>query len=111
MFAYDGHATVYYLPGTTGWVFSANTGLTPVLWNPLIQTGDGSFGVLTNGFGFNITGSSDLVIVVEASTNLANPLGLRRNQYPHRRLVLFQRSAVDELSRPLLPPPLAVSHG
>jgi hypothetical protein len=42
------------------------------LWNPLAQTSSTSFGVLTNQFGFNITGSSNLVIVVEACTNLAN---------------------------------------
>jgi hypothetical protein len=32
-----------------------------------------SFGVQTNRFGFTITGTSNLVIVVEACTNLANP--------------------------------------
>jgi len=35
--------TVYYLPGTTGWSNSFD-GRPAVLWNPLIQTGDGSFG-------------------------------------------------------------------
>jgi hypothetical protein len=45
-----------------------------VLWNPLTQTGDGSFGVQNNQFGFNITGSSNLVIVVETATNLADPV-------------------------------------
>jgi len=30
--------------------------------------------VRTNRFGFNITGTSGLVIVVEASTNIANPV-------------------------------------
>jgi hypothetical protein len=68
-------ATIYYLPGTTGWSqVSANTGLPVVLWNPLAQTGDASFGVHTNRFGFNITGSSNLVIVVEACTNLASAI-------------------------------------
>ena len=38
-----------------------------------MQTSDGSFGVQNNQFGFNITGSSNLVIVVEVCTNLANP--------------------------------------
>ena len=57
---------------TTGW---SNTfvGLPTVLWNPHAQT-SGSFGVRTNRFGFNITGSSNLVIVVEACTNFANPV-------------------------------------
>jgi hypothetical protein len=57
----DSSATVYYLPGTAG-------------WNPQVQTSDGTFGVKTNQFGFTITGSSGLVAVVQASTNLANPV-------------------------------------
>ena len=58
---FDGanNTTVYYLPGATG-------------WNPQAQTRDASFGVRTNQFGFNLTGSSGLGIVVEACTNLAN---------------------------------------
>jgi hypothetical protein len=67
----DTNGIVYYLPGTTGWGATFG-GLPTVLWNPQAQTGDGSFGVLSNQFGFNITGSSNLVIVVEASTNLMN---------------------------------------
>jgi hypothetical protein len=75
MFADDTNATVYYLPGTTGWGgFSANTGRPTVLWNPLIQTGDGSFGVRNNQFGFNITGTTNIPIVVEACANLASPV-------------------------------------
>jgi hypothetical protein len=45
-----------------------------VLWNPQIQTGDGSFGVQNNQFGFNITGASNIPIAVEACTNLASPV-------------------------------------
>ena len=45
------------------------TGVPAVLWNPLIQTGDGSFGVQNNQFGFNITGTANIPIVVEACTN------------------------------------------
>ena len=44
-----------------------------MLWNPLIQATGSSFGVQTNHFGFNITGTSYIPIVVEACTNLANP--------------------------------------
>jgi hypothetical protein len=73
--AFDGdtNVTVYYLPGTTGW---SNTfdGVPAVLWNPLIQPGDGNFGVQNNQFGFDITGTAGIPIVVEACTNLANPL-------------------------------------
>jgi hypothetical protein len=68
----DNSATVYYLPGTTGW-YTPFGGLPAVLWNAQMQTSGGSFGVRTNRFGFNITGTSNLVIVVEACTNLANP--------------------------------------
>jgi hypothetical protein len=72
---YGESSPVYYLPGTTGWsAFSANTGRTPVLWNAQIQWSGGTFGVRTNRFGFNITGTNGLVVVVEACTNLANPL-------------------------------------
>jgi len=69
------NAIVYYLPGTTGWG-SRLFGQPTVLWNPQAQTGDGSFGVRTNQFGFDITGSSNLVIVVEACADLANPVWL-----------------------------------
>jgi hypothetical protein len=68
----DNNATVYYLPGTSGWTNTFG-GIPAVLWNPQAQTSDGSFGVQNNQFSFNITGSSNLVIVVEACTNLASP--------------------------------------
>ena len=73
MFYPDNNATVYYLPGTTGWA-STFGGHPTVLWNPQVQTSGVNFGVRTNGFGFTITGSSNLVIAVEACTNLANAL-------------------------------------
>ena len=67
--------TVYYLPGTSGWAgFATNTGLVPVLWNPLIQANGASFGLSNNNFGFNITGTTNIPIVVEACANLANPI-------------------------------------
>jgi hypothetical protein len=65
---FDDTLTVYFLPGTTGWTTPFG-GMPAVLWNPQAQT----LGVRTNKFGFNIIGSSNLVIVVEACTNLANP--------------------------------------
>ncbi len=74
-FAADLFATAYYLPGTTGWsAFSANTGLPAVLWNPVIQTADGSFDVRANQFGFNITGTPNIPIVVQGADDLANPV-------------------------------------
>jgi hypothetical protein len=69
----DNNATVYYLPGTTGWGLTFGE-LPTVLWNPQAQTSGASFGVRTNRFGFTISGSSNLVIVVEACTNPANSL-------------------------------------
>lgn len=70
---HDTAATVYYLPGATGW---SNTfcGLPAVLWNPLIQTGDGNFGVRNGQFGFNITGTANIPIVVEGCANAAGPV-------------------------------------
>ncbi len=66
-------ATVYYLSGTTGWGETFG-GRPTVLWNPQVQTIGASFGVQSNQFGFTITGSSNLVVVVEACTNLVNPV-------------------------------------
>jgi hypothetical protein len=39
---------------------------------PQAQTGDGSFGVQTNQFGFNINWAGGQTVVVEASTDLIN---------------------------------------
>ena len=69
VFLGDYNATVYYLPGTTGWG-STLGGRPTLLWNPQSQTGDGSFGVRSNGFGFTITGTTNIPIVIEAGTNL-----------------------------------------
>jgi len=65
-------ATAYYLPTTTGWS-SAFGGLPAVLWNPQAQTSDASFGLRNNKFGFNITGTADIPIVIEGSATLASP--------------------------------------
>ena len=65
-------ATIYYLPGTAGWGPTFG-GLPTVLWNPQARTSGGSLGVRTNQFGFTVTGSSNLVVVVEATTDLAKP--------------------------------------
>ena len=72
-FDYDDQTTVYYLPGTTGWS-KTFSGRPTVLWNPQVQPG--SSGVRTNQFGSNITGSSNLVVVIQATTSLANPTWL-----------------------------------
>jgi hypothetical protein len=66
---YGDPVTLYYLPGTTGW-----DGLPAVLWNPTIQTANATFGVRTAGFGFNITGTANIPIAVEACSDPANPI-------------------------------------
>jgi BspA type Leucine rich repeat region (6 copies) len=77
VFSNDPNATAYYLPGTTGWTnFTALTGLPTMLWTPQAQTGDASFGVRTNQFGFNINWASGRIVVVDACTDLANPTWL-----------------------------------
>ena len=63
------NTTVYYLPGATGW--GATFGGVPArLWNPGIQTSAANFGVRTNRFGFNITGTPNIPIVLEAAADL-----------------------------------------
>jgi hypothetical protein len=71
----DSGATVYYLPGTTGWGTEFG-GRPTALWslpNPGILTTAPSFGIQANGFGFIISWATNLSVVVEAATNLANP--------------------------------------
>jgi hypothetical protein len=67
-FAAD-HATVYYLPGTTGWGATFG-GVPAVLWNPQAT----AFTTAGGQFGFNLTGPTNATIVVQACTNLANPV-------------------------------------
>jgi hypothetical protein len=65
-------ATIYYLPTASGWTntFSQKPA---VLWNPAMQTGGGEFGVRGNQFGFNLTGTPNIPVVIETATNLASP--------------------------------------
>jgi hypothetical protein len=63
------NATVYYLPRTARWG-SAFGGRPAVLWNPQFQTTDATFGIGPDGFGFTITGTADIPILVEASAGL-----------------------------------------
>ena len=76
VFLIDGIVTVYYLPGTTGWG-STFDGRPTALWflpNPLILNNSTSFGVQINGFGFIISWATNVSVVVESCTNLANPV-------------------------------------
>ncbi len=72
----DSDLVIYYLPETAGWS-SPFANRPAVLWNPLIQTGDGHFGFNGNQFGFDIAGTANIPIVIEACTNLANPVWSR----------------------------------
>ena len=71
-------ATVYYLPGTLGW---SNTfaGLPTALWflpQPLILNQGPGFGVQSGQFGFTISWATNVPVVVEACSNLSNPVWL-----------------------------------
>ncbi len=72
VFAGATNATIYYLPGTTGW---SNTfaGQTTALWRPRLKTDDAQFGVHANQFGFNIEWAGGMTVVIEACDDLANP--------------------------------------
>jgi hypothetical protein len=72
LFSDDDNVTVYYLAGTTGWDSPFAESLPPTLWNAQVRTSSANFGVQTNRFGFNISGTTNIPIVVEACTNLAN---------------------------------------
>jgi hypothetical protein len=61
--------SAYYLPGSTGWE-AFYGGWPTALWNPQMQKASPGFGVHSNCFGFDLTGTASIPIVVEASTNL-----------------------------------------
>jgi hypothetical protein len=79
----DDSGTVYYLPGTTGWG-STYGGWPTALWYqpaPVILGGPG-FGVQPGGFGFTISWATNATLVVEAATNLANPVWVPMSTSP-----------------------------
>ena len=71
-FAFNQNLTAYYLPGTIGWSNAWQT-LSTVLWNPQFQTTDPTFGIINNQFGFTVTGTTNIPILLEATADLANP--------------------------------------
>jgi hypothetical protein len=75
VFSYD-TVTVYYLPGTTGWgtTFACVPTAPWTLPYPLVLNSASGFGVQSNGFGFTISWATNRSVVVEAATNLANPV-------------------------------------
>jgi hypothetical protein len=62
--AFD-RGNLYYLPGTTGWGSINAYPAAPLLWNPAPR----GVGITHNQFGFDITGTTNIPIVVEARTN------------------------------------------
>jgi hypothetical protein len=73
VFANDASAVAYYLPGTAGWGPTFG-GVPTAPWNAAVQVGGVDFRAPTAPFGLAITGSSGLVVVVEAAAGLANPV-------------------------------------
>jgi hypothetical protein len=71
--AFPTGTTVYYVTDTNLWG-PTFAGRAPLLWNAMIQTGDGNFGVQSNQFGFDVAGTTNIVVVVEGCTNLAGPV-------------------------------------
>jgi hypothetical protein len=75
VFGSDNDAIVYYLAGTSGWILgSPFAGRPALLWNPVIEIGDGSFGVRSNQFAFTVTGTANISVVVQACNDLSNPV-------------------------------------
>jgi hypothetical protein len=76
VFGGDYNATAYYLPGMTGWG-SMFGGIATAFWflpNPLILNNSPRFGVQTDRFGFIISWATNISVVVEACTDIANPV-------------------------------------
>jgi len=69
--------TAYYPPGANGWgpTLGVDPPMQTGIWRPLqALTHDGNFGVQNNRFSFTVAGSTNDVVVVDACTNLANPV-------------------------------------
>jgi hypothetical protein len=72
VFASDNNATLYYLPGTTGWT-TLFAGRPTAPWISPVQITAAGLDLTGSQFGFNVTGASNTVVVVEATADLANP--------------------------------------
>jgi hypothetical protein len=74
VFRGDDNAIIYYLPGTTGWdtTFAGRPTAPWVLPYPVVLDSSVHAGTQSGGFGFIISWATNLPVVVEASTNLAN---------------------------------------
>ena len=70
---YQTRLVVYFLPGTTGWGKTYG-GRPAALWLPRVVTNTDTFGVHNNQFAFTINWANGMTTVVDACTNLANPV-------------------------------------
>jgi hypothetical protein len=71
-FTGDGSATVYYLPGTTGWG-DTYAGRPAMLWNGQAQGPDTSPNMRPEGFAFAVRGLANTTVLIEATTDLTAP--------------------------------------
>jgi formylglycine-generating enzyme required for sulfatase activity len=74
VFSNNSNPIVYYLPGTKSWgtMFGGRPTAPWVLPNPLVL--NSGLGIQTNRFGFIISWATNIPVVVEACTNLVNPI-------------------------------------
>jgi hypothetical protein len=70
-FAGDNNALIYYHLGTSGWITPLD-GIATVLWNPSLGSAGLDFGAQNNQFGFIISGTTNIPIVVEACSDLGS---------------------------------------
>ena len=74
-FNHDSAATVYYLPGTTGWGLTFGGAPTAVWYlpSPTVLSFEPSFGVQSQQFSFPISWATNGSVIVQVSTNFTNP--------------------------------------
>jgi Leucine Rich Repeat (LRR) protein len=70
---YGDPGTIYYLPGTLGWTNTLG-GLPTAPWHPMILNSSVGQAGPTNQFGFTISWAINTSVVVEACTNLFQPV-------------------------------------
>lgn len=97
----DPAVKVYYQAGTTGWGTSYGgsfdapvnvpAGILPtvLLTSAPFQISAGTAGILTNEFGFTITGASNEVVVVQVSSDLLNWTPLKTNILAAKPLIFL----------------------
>ncbi len=69
----DPYVIVYYLPGAAGWGPQFG-GRPTALWLPQVDHNPAAFGLHNNQFGFSINWAAGKSVVVDACTDLANPI-------------------------------------